>query len=64
MIKNNKNEIGSIIRHLATAIGAVCITKGIADADVVAEATGAVTTLAALIWSIVEKKQNKKNGKS
>jgi len=60
MIKNNKSEIGSLIRHIATALGAICITKGLASADVVAEAVGAVTTIAALVWSIVEKKQNKK----
>lgn len=61
MIKNNKDEISSLVRHIATAIGTVCITKGILDENAVAEITGGVTALAAVVWSIIEKRNAKKN---
>lgn len=60
MISNNKSEIFAIIRHLAGALGAVILGQGLIDESGVAELTGAVTTASAVIWSIVEKKAQKK----
>lgn len=60
MFKTNKEQISAIIRHVASAVGAICLTRGYLDENAVIEITGLVTSTTALIWSIVEKKEKKK----
>lgn len=54
----NKLQIFGIIRHTLTFIGGVLVINGILDEGLVSELSGAVMTLVAGIWSIVEKKDN------
>ena len=45
-----------IIRHALTFLGGVLVMKGIIDAEVVAEISGAVMTLVGGVWSIWDKR--------
>lgn len=50
------NEITQgIIRHLLTTVGGTLIAKGLATSATIDQATGAIVTLAGIIWSIVSK---------
>lgn len=51
----NSEQIQGIVRHLIGALGALVIARGIADESVVIQAGGAVSTLVAVIWSVVSK---------
>lgn len=43
------------MRHLLGAAGAFVVAKGLADESVVIQASGALGTLAAIVWSLLEK---------
>ena len=45
----------AIIRHLMTFVGGVLVASGIFDAGMVEQLTGAVVTIAGVVWSIVNK---------
>lgn len=51
----NQEQFAGIVRHILGAVGALVISKGIADESLVIQATGALGTLAAVAWSIIEK---------
>ena len=61
--KNNKNNkimkkeltLG-IIRHALTFVGGILVMKGIIDAEMVVEISGAVMTLVGGVWSIWDKR--------
>lgn len=58
--------LGLFARHILTALGAILVSKGIADtatADAFVEAAapivgGAVTAGAGLVWSYIQKKKS------
>ena len=58
--KNNKimkKELTlGVIRHALTFLGGVLVMKGIIDAEVVTELSGAVMTLVGGVWSIWDKR--------
>ena len=45
-----------VIRHALTFLGGVLVMKGIIDAEVVTELSGAVMTLVGGVWSIWDKR--------
>ena len=51
----NSEQFQGILRHLLGAIGAFVIAKGLADENLVAQASGAIGTLAAVAWSVIDK---------
>jgi hypothetical protein len=53
----NKEQVLGIVRHLLTALGGYLIATGAMEETLVAEATGAVLTLAGVVWSVVAKNQ-------
>ena len=46
-----------IIRHALTFVGGVLVMKGIIDAEIVAEISGAAMTLVGGVWSIWDKRE-------
>lgn len=51
----NQEQFAGIVRHVLGALGAFVIAKGLADESLVIQATGALGTLAAIAWSMIEK---------
>ena len=49
---------GLIARHILTAVGAVAVAKGWADDATVQAVGGAVATIAAVAWSVLQKKNS------
>jgi hypothetical protein len=49
--------VTAIVRHFMTFIGGVLVTQGIFDAGVVESLTGAVVTIAGVVWSMFNKVQ-------
>lgn len=47
--------LGGVVRHFVGAAGAVLVAQGLADADQVNAAAGALSTLIAVGWSIKQK---------
>jgi hypothetical protein len=52
-----KEQFLGILRHTLTFLGGILLTQGIIDASLLGEASGAIITLAGIVWSIVSKKQ-------
>jgi len=50
-----KEQLLGIVRHTATAVGAGLVVTGKVDESLVQEATGALLSIAALVWSLYEK---------
>lgn len=50
-----QEQLQAILRHILGAVGAYVIAKGIADESLVAQASGAIGTLTAVVWSLIEK---------
>ena len=50
-------QIGGIVRALASAIGGYLIGKGITDAETVATVGGALATVSVAVWSILSKRK-------
>lgn len=46
----------SVIRHTLTFVGGLLITKGYIDEQQLAELSGAIISIVAVIWSIKDKK--------
>lgn len=51
-----KEQFLGIVRHSLTFLGGILLTKGLIDASLLGEISGAIITLAGSIWSIVSKK--------
>ena len=51
-----KDQVLGIIRHILTFAGGFVVAKGLADAALIEEATGAIVTIIGAIWSISSKK--------
>jgi hypothetical protein len=56
----SQEQIFGVIRHVFTAVGGIIIAKGYISDSMYTELTGAVLTLAGVIWSIDSKKQEVK----
>jgi hypothetical protein len=52
-----KEQFLGIIRHTLTFVGGVLLTQGILDPSVITEVSGAIMTLAGVVWSWVSKKE-------
>jgi hypothetical protein len=52
-----KEQFLGILRHTLTFLGGILLTQGIIDVSLLGEASGAIITLAGVVWSIVSKKQ-------
>ena len=50
-----QDQFMGVLRHLLSALGAFVVAKGIADEDTVVQASGAIGTLVAIGWSMIEK---------
>lgn len=51
-----KDQFLGIVRHIITAAGGIVVTLGIMGDDAVSQISGAVLTLAAMGWSVWEKR--------
>lgn len=51
----SKEQFLGIVRHVLGAAGAYLIAIGVVDEGLVAEVTGALMTLAAVVWSLLAK---------
>ena len=52
-----REQFLGILRHTLTFLGGILLTQGIIDTSLLGEASGAIITLAGVVWSIVSKKQ-------
>ena len=52
-----REQYEGIVRHLLGAAGGIAVGCGVLDESMVLQATGALATLAAVLWSIWEKRQ-------
>jgi hypothetical protein len=52
-----REQFQAIVRHLLGAAGAFALAGGLADESMVAQASGALATLAAVGWSLWEKRK-------
>jgi len=50
-----KDQFLGIVRHVLGAAGAYVVATGSVDAGIASEVTGALMTLAAVIWSLIAK---------
>ena len=50
-----KEQVLGVLRHTLTFVGGLLIARGVVDAAVATEITGAVLTLTGAIWSIIVK---------
>lgn len=51
MSKSGKDNVMSAVRHAINAIGAILISHGTMEADLVNSAAGGVLAIVALVWS-------------
>lgn len=51
-----KDQFAGIVRHILGAIGAIVVSQGLVDENTALQASGALATLAAIAWSVAEKK--------
>ncbi|RME68565.1 MAG: hypothetical protein D6781_10645 [Verrucomicrobia bacterium] len=51
-----KSQILGLIRHILTTAGGGLAAQGLASADEINTAAGAIVTLVGVIWSILEKR--------
>lgn len=51
-----KDQFAGIVRHILGAIGAIVVSQGLVDENTTLQASGALATLAAIAWSVEEKK--------
>jgi hypothetical protein len=56
----NKNVVFAITRHVMNTVGVILVAKGLADEDTAASVIGAVHTLVAFVWSIIDKRNQPK----
>lgn len=49
-------QIGGIVRALASAIGGYLVGQGIVDADTAATVGGAIVTIVVTVWSVWAKR--------
>ena len=54
-------QFDAIMRHLLGAVGAFAVAQGMADENLVIQASGALATLAAVVWSLWEKSRKRKS---
>jgi len=47
----NAEQVGGLIRHIATALGGLLVGQGIVDQETMLTAVGAIATLGGLAWS-------------
>jgi hypothetical protein len=52
----NGEQIGGIVRAIASAIGGYLVGKGIIDASTATSIAGAAATIGVAIWSVLAKK--------
>ena len=52
-----REQYEGIVRHLLGAAGGIAVGCGVLDESMMLQATGALATLAAVLWSIWEKRQ-------
>ena len=51
-----KDQIFGVVRHVFTAVGGILIAKGLVTDGSWTELTGAILSLAGVVWSITSKK--------
>lgn len=52
----NAEQIGSLVRHVVTAIGAVAVTNGMVTEDQLLEIAGGIAVLVMVGWSFYIKR--------
>ena len=50
-------QIGGIVRAIASAVGGYFVGKGVIDGETVATIGGALATIAVAVWSYLSKKK-------
>jgi hypothetical protein len=55
MKKLTKEQFLGIVRHTLTFVGGILLTRGLIDASIVEEISGAVLTLGGALWSVFSK---------
>jgi heme A synthase len=55
----NQEQFTGVVRHVLGAVGAYVVAKGITDESTMIQATGAIATIAAVVWSIIEKRNRR-----
>lgn len=53
----NTTTLALLIRHIIGAIGGGFVIAGYTDGETVKTAIGALSTLASVVWSIIEKRK-------
>lgn len=56
-MKLTKEQFLGIVRHSLTFLGGVVIAGGLIDAGAYTELTGAVITIAGVVWSYIDKRK-------
>lgn len=56
-MKISKEQLLGIVRHGLTFLGGFIVTGGLIDSGMYAELSGAILTLAGVIWSILDKRK-------
>lgn len=53
----NGEQMGGIVRAIASAIGGYFVGKGLVDADTAAQIGGAAATIVVAVWSVLAKRK-------
>lgn len=56
-MKISKEQLLGIVRHGLTFLGGIVITGGLMDQGMYSELSGAILTIAGVIWSILDKRK-------
>ena len=52
----NKEQVLGVLRHALTFFGGILVTRGLLDAEMAMELSGALITLVGGVWSVLNKK--------
>ena len=52
-----KEELLGIVRHALTFVGGIIVTNGLVDQSAMTELSGAVLTIAGIVWSVMNKRK-------
>lgn len=53
----SKEELLGIVRHTLTFVGGIVVTNGLVDQSSMTELSGAILTIAGVVWSIMNKRK-------
>jgi len=56
-MKLTKEQVLGIIRHGLTFVGGIVVTNGLVDQSSMTELSGAILTIAGVVWSIMNKRK-------